>query len=378
MSNKLKILVVDDSLVYRRILTQAVEQTGLGRVIYTASNGELALERLEQSEIDVVIMDVYMPGMSGIEILGIIKDRYPDKIVIMISGGGKDSAKLTMQALEMGAMDFILKPAGDDIDKNMQKIKGYLHVLFAQILTSRYSREFRGRVEPRPPTHLPTQREPMKDTLPVKPIIKTQSEFKRAKLDRADIILIASSTGGPAALERIFTKLPPDIQVPILVVQHMPPTFTKMLSQTLDKKGSLEVYEGTSNELVRKNSVFIAPGGYHMVVRRKHSNGIRIHLEDTQQVHGVKPAADVLFTSVAKTYRGKNVLAIILTGMGNDGRDGVRELKTQCNCYCITQSEDSCVVYGMPKAVYDANLSDEVVHIEKIAGRIIDIVTGRG
>lgn len=378
MRNKLKVLVVDDSLVYRGILTQAVEGTGFGEVIYTASNGELALERLEQGAIDVILLDVYMPDMDGLETLGIIKERYPDKTVIMISSGGADSAELTVKALEMGAMDFILKPSESDVEKNMQRIRGYLHILFAQILTNRYSREFRGRIEATEATSIPARQRPKHKKWDKGNNISKNIDGKKDKFDGADIILIASSTGGPVALEKIFSKLPSDIGAPILVVQHMPPTFTKMLSQTLDKKSRLTVEEGGAGTKLESNRVFLAQGGYHMVVNRRGCTDVIIDLEDTPHVHGVKPAADVLFSSVARAYKGKDVLAIVLTGMGNDGAYGVRELKTHCNCYCITQSEESCVVYGMPKTVYEAGLSDEVVHIDKIAGRIIDIVLGGG
>lgn len=378
MRDKLKVLVVDDSLVYRGILTQAVEGTGLGEVIYTASNGALALERLEQGEIDVILLDVYMPDMDGLETLSIIKERYPEKTVIMISSGGTDGAELTVKALEMGAMDFILKPTENDMEKNMQRIRGYLHILFAQILTNRYSREFRGRIEATAATRPPMRQRPKNKKRDRENNASKQIKGHKDKFDGADIILIASSTGGPVALEKIFNKLPSDIGVPILVVQHMPPTFTKMLSQTLDKKSRVTVEEGEVGAKLESNRVFLAPGGYHMVVKRKGCMDVIIDLEDTPHVHGVKPAADVLFSSVARAYRGKDVLVIVLTGMGNDGADGVRELKTHCNCHCITQSEESCVVYGMPKTVYEAGLSDEVVHIDKIAGRIIDIVLGGG
>lgn len=378
MEHKLKVLIVDDSLVYRKILTEAVEETGLGQVVHTASNGEIALERLEQSRIDVVLLDVYMPDIDGIETLDIIKKRYPEKPVIMISSGGTDSAELTVKALEMGAMDFILKPSDEDLEKNRQRIKSYLHILFAQILTKRYSEAFRGRMEATAAAipHKRKKPDKTKRDKPGKPLMNRGD--KKVRLDEVDIILIASSAGGPVALEKIFGQLPSKMNAPILVVQHMPPTFTKMLAQTLNRKSKITIEEGTAGDKIEPNKAFLAPGGTHMVVKEKNCTNMVIDLEDTPQVHGVRPAADVLFSSVAKAYRGRNVLVIILTGMGSDGAQGVKELKAHSNCYCITQSEESCVVYGMPKSVYEAGLSDEVANIDKIAGRIIDIVSGRG
>lgn len=373
MGDKLKILIVDDSLVYRKLLTQVAEDTGLGEVVYTASNGETALERLRQEAIDVILLDVYMPNMDGIELLNIVKEEWPDKSVIMVSSGGVDSAQLTVKALELGAMDFILKPSGDDLKKNMERLKSYLHVLFAQILTRKYSEklwETAGKID------VVKGKVDSGKGKDVKPRVR-RGGYERFNLDGVEIVLIAASTGGPTALEKVLKKLPSDIQVPILIVQHMPPTFTQMLADTIDKKVDIPIREAEAGDRVEDGIALIAPGGYHMVVDAEGTQKT-IRTEDTPHVHGVKPAADILFKSVANSYKNGNVLAIVLTGMGVDGTQGVRELKSNTNCYCITQDRESCVVYGMPKSVYEAGLSDEIVHIDKIGGRIIDIVSGRG
>ena len=203
-------------------------------------------------------------------------------------------------------------------------------------------------------------------------------KHKAAVSGSTDLIVIASSTGGPIALDTVFGQLPADINVPILVVQHMPPEFTNVLAQTLNKKYNLEVKEGSDGDKVKPGRAIIAPGGKHMVVSSAKGFGNEIHLLDTPYVNGVRPSADVLFHSVAKEYKGKNVLAVVLTGMGSDGTQGIREMKEECNCYCITQSENTCVVYGMPKCVYEAGLSDEVGDLKEIAFRMYQIVRGRG
>jgi len=196
--------------------------------------------------------------------------------------------------------------------------------------------------------------------------------------DHIDLVVIASSTGGPTALDTVFGQLPLDINVPILIVQHMPPEFTGVLAQTLCKKYNLDVKEAADGDKVEPGRILIAPGGMHMTVSSSKGFGNEIRLLDTPYVNGVKPSADVLFHSVAKEYKGKGVLAIVLTGMGNDGTKGIREMKAECNCYCITQSESSCVVYGMPKCVYEAGLSDEVGELKEIAFRMYQIIRGRG
>src|SRR5699024_2359202 len=180
------------------------------------------------------------------------------------------------------------------------------------------------------------------------------------------------------ALEKILKHLPSDIGVPILIVQHMPPTFTKMLAQTLNEKNEISICEGIDGDKIEPNRVVLAQGGIHMTVKTEGRTKRVIDLDDSPPRHGVKPSADVLFDSVSRSYKGSNVLAVVLTGMGRDGTEGVRELKDNCNCYCITQSKKSCVVYGMPKSVYEAGLSDEAIHINDIAERILDIVSDGG
>lgn len=360
---KLRVLVVDDSSLYKKVMVQAVENTGLARVEHTASNGILALERLKQCKADVVLLKVFMPEINGIETLKIVKRDYPEISVIMVSSGGGDSAADTIKALEMGAMDFVLKPSGISAEKSVINLKNQLRGLFTQIATRRYTSGITCQFSQAVPARTEAPR-PAPADRPGKRVVG------------ADLVVIASSTGGPVALETICAKLPAGFDRPILVVQHMPPEFTKKLAQWLDKKCQLPVVEAADGDKVAPGRIMIAPGGVHMTVARRGAESF-IGLENTPPVNGVRPAADVLFRSVAGAWRGKRVLAVILTGMGSDGTEGVREMKRACDCYCMVQSEKTCVVYGMPQSAVNAGLADDVQGLGDIPAHIQKIVSGR-
>mgnify|MGYP000894993805 CR=1 FL=1 len=383
--NKLRVLVVDDSLVYRNIVSKAVKNTGIARVDCTASGGVTALERLEQREIDVVLLDVFMPEMDGIETLKEIKKRYSHLPVIMISGGGEDGARLTVKALEQGTMDFILKPQDGDPHKNITTISRHLGILFSQIVMDKY-------LSGKPVAKKTIKKANVKvDKQIAGPKREKEGEKeKEEKPDKltildstcitgVDLVVVASSTGGPNAVEEVCRSLGSNFTKPILLVQHMPADFTRIFSDFLNKKTNIKVKEAEQGDQVVGGQVLVAPGGYHMTVDPPDRRGgaLRVSLNTDDPVNGVRPAADVLFRSVAQNYKGKRILAIILTGMGNDGTQGIRELKEACQCYCITQSQETCVIYGMPRSVYEMGLSDEVVHLQDIGRRIIEISRGR-
>lgn len=355
---KLKILVADSSVVYRKLISEAVEATGMGNVERTASNGSIALEWLSQEQFDVVLLEDSMPGMSGIETLSTVKRLYPYTEVIMISSSDLGSAAVTIKALNLGALDFILKNEQLDPKREVQLIKSQLQMLFAQIKIKKFSLVDENIIKAQEKKSV------------VEEFRSEANKIKKIAWSGADVVLIASSTGGPAALETILGGLPADFDKPILVVQHMPPQFTRILAETLDRKCALGVSEGKDGDNVVEGRVIIAPGGLHMAVSSQNSSGKVIKLDNSPFVNGVRPSADVLFNSAAEAYSGRNVLSVILTGMGNDGVQGVRELKKKCNCYCMTQSEASCVVYGMPRCIYEAGLADEVVDIKEISRRM--------
>ncbi len=353
----LKVLVVDDSAVYRKILSTAVEKTGLALVEQTASNGSLAIERLQHGKYDVVLMDVNMPELDGIQTLKIICERWPETHVIMVSSSGGRNAQTTIDALGRGALDFIIKPLEQDYEKNMEIVSRFLKGLFAQIQVKKAGAAKAAKTAKTESTVTP---------------VNTINHGKIG-IKGVDMVLVASSTGGPSALERIFNGFGRNFYKPILIVQHMPPDFTRVLAESLDKKSQMRFIEGKDGDGIRAGQAILAPGGYHMEIANGNQAAKRICITSGSYVNGVRPAADVLFKSVAKEYQGARILTVILTGMGSDGLEGVRELKQKCFCYCITQSEESCVVYGMPRSVKEAGLSDEVLDIDRIAERIIRI-----
>jgi len=367
---KIKVIIADDSSLYREVLSKAVNRTRMAEVKFVASNGRMIIDWLKKEIVDLVLLDVFMPEMDGIEALKIIKKNYPNIDVIMISSDSVHSAELTMEALNNGAIDFILKPAYSDHEKSAEIIRMQLQTLFMQVILKRFKNIIDNKSKEIVMRNINKTKEKKSEANFV-------NRFDSKKFTSIDLILIASSTGGPSALEKIFTGFDSDFNVPVLVVQHMPPKFTRSLSESLSKKCKISVKEGCNNDLVQKGQVIIAPGGYHMIVEREGTSLI-IKTETTPYVNGVRPAADVLFYSVANIYENKNILAVILTGMGSDGKNGVMRLKQKCNCYCITQSEKTCVVYGMPKSVYQSGLSDEVVDIDKISKRIQEIAAGKG
>ncbi|RJQ77325.1 MAG: chemotaxis-specific protein-glutamate methyltransferase CheB [Desulfobacteraceae bacterium] len=355
---KLKVLIVDNSIFYRKILSRAVAETGLGQVAHTASNAVLALERLEQHETDVVLLDMSIPGMKCLETMEKIRKEHPAVFVVMLSAGSAKKTADTIMALEIGAWDFIPKPPALNAEKHVENIKNRLQGLFAQIMTRKYT-------------------SPAADVLTVAESAPAYRPAPKKQLSGVDLVVIASSTGGPAALEDIFKNLPAAFNKPVLVVQHMPAGLTKKLAFSLNKKCQLPVIEAAEGDPVKPGRVMIAPGGFHMTVQPGSNGDIIIKLASTPPVNGVRPAADVLFHSVAANCRGKRILAVILTGMGSDGLSGIEEMKKTCDCYCLTQSEKTCTVYGMPKNVVDAGLSDRTEDLNAIPARLLQIVSGR-
>ena len=356
---KLKVLIVDDDVIYRKILSEVVENTGLASVSQTASNGHIALERLEQEKYDVVLLDVFMTGMDGLATLQKIRKTLMPPVVIMISSLGTDSAAQTIQALAIGAMDFIPKPIGNTIEKNIEILTRQLQSLFVEI-----------RIKDNPVRITPLL---PKTTIPR--TVQKNPVVDKVKKCQPRVVLLASSTGGPVALETLCASLPADFPLPILAVQHMPPEFTKLLAKAMDAKCKLSVREAEEGDSVQVGTILVAPGNGHMSLAD--SRVPKIKIEYTPAVNGVRPAADVLFTEAARVYGGEGVVVVILTGMGKDGLDGVRKLKKACHCYCITQSEKTCIVYGMPRSVEEAGLSDESLDLQEIGQRLIAIATGR-
>jgi two-component system chemotaxis response regulator CheB len=365
-SPKLRILIVDDTAVYRRILTEVVEALPTDCEVTACPSGRLALNRLDQAPADLVLLDVEMPDMSGLETLRVLRQRHPAVSVIMISGTSSAAASYTVEALALGAMEFVRKPEGADAEASRAELRDVLRPLLRHVQT---------RANLRPVDHgapAPKAAPAAADHDP-SPAAPAPARRQAPPPTRFDVLGIGVSTGGPNALGELIPALPADLGVPVLVVQHMPPLFTASLAEHLNRNSRLPVHEAVEGEPVLPGRVYIAPGGKHMVLRRaREADQAIIGLNENPPENSCRPSVDVLFRSMAAHYGG-NILAVVMTGMGSDGCEGVRAMK-RAGCRCLTQSEETCVVYGMPMVVDEAGLSDERVPLPLLASRIARLV----
>jgi two-component system, chemotaxis family, protein-glutamate methylesterase/glutaminase len=344
MSEKITVLVADDSALMRKMISDMINSQFDMEVIDTAKNGEIAIQKIKDLNPDVVTLDVEMPVKNGIEALKEIKKTSLTE-VIMLSSLTTENSSTTIEALKLGAFDFIAKPSST-ISLDIEKVS---NDLFEKI---RYAKGHRKKVMNFAP----------KEEIKIK-----QNQQVPTYNKKIDVVLIGASTGGPKVLFDIITKFPSNLNAPVLVVQHMPAGFTKAFAERLDKNCQLSVVEANDGDIIKQNCVYIAPGGYHMTV----SSG-KIKLDTTPSIHGVRPAVDKLFISASETYTG-GMIACICTGMGKDGADGVRAVKANGG-FIIAQDEASSTVYGMPKAAYETGCVDLVVPDYKIADELIRFV----
>ena len=343
---KINVLVVDDSTLMRRMVTDIINKHPKLNVIGFASDGRSAIEQLEKLKPDVITLDVEMPFMNGLEALREIRRIRPTP-TIMLSSLTRTGAEVTIQALELGAVDFIQKPEGN----NVLGVKQIEHEIVTKILlasTTSHSRNIRNQNQ--------------KYSVEV-PVIKTTPKAGRVKT-----VVIGCSTGGPQALKEVVPFLPQDLPAQFLIVQHMPPKFTDMLAQRLNKISQITVAEARENDTVEAKHALLAPGGYHMTVDDK--GKIKLNQEPT--VWGVRPAVDITLASAAKVYK-EDLICVILTGMGHDGTEGAGVVR-RYGGYCIAEDESTSVIFGMPKCVIEAGHANEVVPLYKIASAITNAV----
>ncbi|MFO0865165.1 MAG: chemotaxis response regulator protein-glutamate methylesterase [Gemmataceae bacterium] len=339
---KIRVLVVDDSVVFRKILTDVINEDPLLEVAGAAANGRIALAKLTQINPDLVILDVEMPELDGLSTLKEIRRTHPKLPVVMFSALTERGALATLEALSLGASDYFAKPAsaaGTEVtlavvrDQLIPKVKA----LAATQSKAPSLATFRSA-----PTAMPTS-------------------------ERVDIVAIGCSTGGPNALAEIFAKLPASLPVPIVIVQHMPPMFTRLLAERLTAQFAIPVAEGAPGTVLTPGQAWIAPGDHHMIVAR---DGLRtrLMLHQDPPENSCRPAVDVLLRSVAVAY-GANSLSVILTGMGQDGLRGCERLRS-LGAQILAQDEASSVVWGMPGFVARAGLADRILPLNQIADEI--------
>ncbi|NPB09044.1 MAG: chemotaxis response regulator protein-glutamate methylesterase [Thermodesulfobacteria bacterium] len=337
---KIRVLVVDDSPVFRKLLSEVLRSDREIEVVGTASNGKEALEKIPRLKPDVVTLDIEMPVMDGLTALEKIHRLYPQVRVIMFSSLTQKGAKETIKALSLGAFDFVTKPSSQSLTESFKRIREELLPKIKSAVP-----------RPRPPIRKP----------------RTPSRPQPTRLfptARREVVAIGVSTGGPKALAEVIPRLPGNFPVPILIVQHMPPIFTAQLAARLDQLSALRVIEANQGVPVTPGKVFIAPGDKHMEVRI--TNGTKvIHLHKGPPENSCRPAVDVLFRSVAKVYGARSV-GVIMTGMGHDGLAGAKQMK-EAGALIIAQDEATSVVYGMPRAVVEAGIADYVLPLGEIA-----------
>lgn len=351
MSEEVSVLIVDDSALMRNLLGRIIEKIPGLRIADKAMNGRIALEKIPLCNPDIILLDLEMPEMNGIAFLQERRRRNIDIPVVVFSSIASEGAKVTMECLSLGACDFITKP-GATQSTDLQELGDQLK----EILTA-YGRK---RNFPAPAV----TRAPVKvQTAPV-----AEQPKKTAVLtDRIDIIAIGISTGGPNALRKVFSEINGDLKIPILVVQHMPPGFTREFAESLNKICPLSVKEAQEGDLIQSGRILIAPGNFHIEVEKKPLASV-VHLSSEPQRNGHRPSADVLFESVAKVYKS-NVLGVIMTGMGKDGAKGLGDIVNNGGI-SLGQDESSSVVYGMPKAAYEMGNVMKQVNLDNMAEAI--------
>ncbi len=364
----LRALVVDDTITYRKILGDVLKDMHDIELAGTAPSGAIALKKIAAEPIHVVFLDVHMPDMDGVETLKHIKKDFPLVSVVMVSGISTRSADTTIEALELGAVDFIRKPDSPDAEANRLHLKADIQSVLRLIQIKQMTTAIHSPIAGPTVQAAASQTKVAIKAAPVAPVAAAAANVPRT----FGVCVIGVSTGGPEALSRLIPAFKGPLSVPILCVQHMPPMFTKSLADSLAKKSKFRVVEAVEDEAVLPGIMYIAPGGHHMVVRSKDGKVV-IGINDAPPENSCRPSVDVLFRSVATVYGDRGILSTILTGMGNDGCNGVRTMKRK-GCYSITQTEQSCVVYGMPRAVDEAGLSDKSLPLESIAPEIESLI----
>ncbi len=363
----IRILVVDDSAFMRKAISMMLEEDAEVQVVDTARDGLEAIEKVKRLRPDLVTMDIEMPRMDGITALKRIMKEHPVP-VMMISSLTQQGAKATIEAMHAGAVDFIPKQMSY-VSLEINKIKGELLTKVKSIARSR-SRLFRR--------HEPVSRQSAAPVAAAKPRPATPAASASAaapfRYHGARLVAIGVSTGGPFALQKVIPALPADFALPVVIVQHMPPHFTKSLAERLDAMSALRVVEAAPGMRVEPGTVLIAPGGKHLTFRASKLGVITATPEEPKNLLH-RPSVDVMFDSACKAYGGK-VLATVMTGMGKDGLQGARHIK-QFGGKVVAQNEASCVVYGMPRAIVEAGLADAVLSLEDLAEALTKAVGRR-
>jgi len=371
-------LVVDDSAFMRKLISDFFVGNSKVEVVGTARNGKDAIKKIQTLRPTVVTMDIEMPEMNGLDALKEIMTICPVPVV-MLSSTTQRGAENALSAIEFGAVDFVAKPSGT-ISLDLHKIQTELVHKVEQaslVPISKLKKPSGSKRQQEPALNVSTiRRESLNEGKIAPPvnISPTRVELSRSRMEwnkiGRKIVLIGTSTGGPRALQEVITKIPKTIQAPILIVQHMPAGFTKSLATRLDQLSEITVKEAEQGDILQNGVAYIAPGGYHLKLR-KVGTSFGIVLDSNEPPRsGHRPSVDVMFEDVSQ-WKDFDKVAVIMTGMGQDGSNGLKVLKSTGNVIAIAESAETCIVYGMPKAAVETQLVDEVADVDDIAQTIM-------
>lgn len=368
MDSVIRVLVVDDSMVYRTVVRESLAAIPGVEIVGSANNGRIAIEKIELLTPDLVTLDFEMPEVDGLGVLRWMRQHRSTSKAIMLSALTHEGAAATMKALQEGALDFVVKPSGIDARQNVQELVDALkqRVQTIRFLKEKHSRSLKPPLQPLKPASIlaPT---------PATSAQRSADRPARPMSHPVSVVGIGVSTGGPDALRVMLPMLPADLRVPVLLVQHMPPVFTKSLAESLDKLCRLRVCEAQDGQIVKAGEVLIAPGGHQMKVV-KEADVVKIRLTDDAPIQSCKPSVDYLLESLKDVY-GARCLSVIMTGMGYDGADSSKALH-QLGGPVIAQNEATCIVYGMPRRPVTEGYANVVSPLDQIAGHIVRYVKG--
>jgi len=351
--NAATVLVVDDSAFMRKLIAELVESTGAFRVVATAGDGIEALQKIRALRPDIVTLDIEMPRLNGLQTLEQIMAEMPRPVVMLSAAGSELGNEMTLRALERGALEFVKKPSGP-VSIDLSTVREQL----MSALDAARAMNMGGMRSPASAT-----------SATIDGAAPSKSPGAATK-----VVAIASSTGGPRALAEIVPHLPDDLGAAVIIVQHMPREFTKLLAARLDTMSPLWVGEAINGKVLRENRVYVAPGGLHLTLGGETGNA-SIRLDNSPAIWGVRPAADPLFFSVADIF-GRSAIGVVLTGMGRDGAEGLRRIRG-AGGKAIVQDRESSIIYGMPQAALAAAGADRIAPVREIAPLISDLCAAR-
>ncbi|RAV22725.1 protein-glutamate methylesterase/protein-glutamine glutaminase [Paenibacillus contaminans] len=354
-----RVLVVDDSVFMRKMISDMIAEHPQFTVVAAAKNGNEAVEFTKQYKPDVITMDVEMPEMNGLDALRIIMKEHPTPVV-MLSSLTQEGANETILALEWGAVDFVRKPSGS-ISLDIHKVKALIHEKLLAAAASKVRRLGFAIPQARPVVMKPPEPAPSDPT----------ANLPAEKLEH--LVAIGTSTGGPRALQQVLVRLPASFKAPIMIVQHMPPNFTKSLAQRLDSVCGIRVVEAADGMPLRNGTAYIAPGGFHMTLVRDGSKGYKVRITKDELRSGHRPSVDKLFESLVSFTELRRHI-VLMTGMGSDGAAGMAALKQSGAETTIAEAEETCVVYGMPRAAVEKNAVMHILPQQDIPAKLIQTV----